>query len=81
MAKRYNISNKAGGGNKDKHREKLFEILKQLQEAGYRAIEKNPIFFLKETEKPAGTRDNRVWNKTEQGKDKSYLTIKTSDTI
>ena len=36
-------------GDKEKHREKLFKILEQLQEAGYRASEKKPEFFLKET--------------------------------
>ena len=36
-------------GDKDKHREKLFKILKQLQEDGYRASEKKSVFFLKET--------------------------------
>ena len=37
-------------GDKNKHQEKLFKTLKQLQEApGYRASEKKSEFFLEET--------------------------------
>ena len=66
--------------DKDKQLEKLFKILKQLQEAGYRANEKKSEFF-SEKNHLAGTQDNRVGNNTEQGKDKSDFTIETTDII
>ena len=64
--------------DKEKHREKLFEILEQLQKAWYRASEKNSEFFLKKTTW-LGHDITEHRNKPNKEKIKSYIAIKTTD--
>ena len=52
-------------GDKDKKRRKMFKIREKLQQAGHRASQKKSDVFSQRNHL-AGTRNNRVRNKTEQ---------------
>ena len=63
-------------GDRKEHEKKLFDVLKKLEDAGYRTSERKIPILFKEY-KMAWTRCRRNGNKTEQRKSESSFRIET----